>query len=889
MSTFIFFPPFHGGRAGRTNSVVEGRRDFLTREPISGDLLSERLRRPLPPGEALKLAIGVARAIGRAHAKGRVHGGLCPFCIVITKDGTVTLTDPPSSPIDRAAYQAPEEFSGERPDARSDIFAFGAVVYEIASGKRAFPGTGAELKEVILTRAPLPFKHKSPVHTTMMGVITSCLEKNPELRRQRIQNAAIELRMCATVARTQEMLMYRRGLGPGTDPRLLGAVPLPPGAARAASPRSQTITAAAPEVLASSDAAVAVAPPEISDPPPAPPRMMAAGAKFPGWSEGWMWPPPKLTATDRLMHFANGLSRRAWLMIGALALTATSVAAVVILRGRAAQPVLQFSVAQPENTSFPGMPAVSPDGRYLTFSAVGQEGKRMLWLRPLDALHATMIPGTEGATAPFWAPDSQYIAFFAGRALKRVKISGGTSPETICPAESAPGGGAWNKDGTILFSPSLSDAFYRVPATGGKPIPVLKLDEGKFERGDLWPQFLPDGKHFVFYLQTDLTETSGVYAASLDGTEYKKLFASQTNAVYSSGYLLFINERNLMAQQFDPGKLEIIDTPSMLGSDIGALRSLSLAPISVSNTGVLVYQGVGKPVHQVVWLDRAGRQLAAVGEPSEYGPPRISPNGDRAVLAKIDPGGKSAHLWLADMNGGMTQLDNGPLHEGAPVWSPDGTRIAYFVRQSDQNYDLYQRVAQAGSKPELLYKSSAKTYPTDWSHDGKYLMFYKDEPGTRLDIWGFSMAEKRAAPIVNTVYTEAFATISPNGKWMAFQSDHSGRNEIYVQFFDGLIGGTRKMWQISSGGGLPRWRGDSAELFYMTSDGRVMAVSFRENNGEVQTGTPVKLFQTRPLPKTWNLYDVSSDGQRFVVTLPLEWTSSVPITVVTNWAEKLKE
>ena len=265
-----------------------------------------------------------------------------------------------------------------------------------------------------------------------------------------------------------------------------------------------------------------------------------------------------------IKSYAGFLRKRIWMIgIAALALVTTSVAAVMLFHQRPTVPVLQFAVSQPENTSFPGMPAVSPDGRYLTFSAIGQEGKRMLWLRPLDALHATMIPGTEGASAPFWSPESQYVAFFAGRSLKKVKVSGGAAPETICPAEAAPGGGAWNKNGTILFSPSLSDAFYRVPATGGKPVQVLKLDEAKFERGDLWPQFLPDGDHFVFYLQTDLGQTSGVYVGSLESKQYRRLFVSQTNAVFSAidpdapknGYLLYINERNLMAQQFNACKL----------------------------------------------------------------------------------------------------------------------------------------------------------------------------------------------------------------------------------------------------------------------------------------------------------------------------------------------
>jgi Tol biopolymer transport system component len=595
--------------------------------------------------------------------------------------------------------------------------------------------------------------------------------------------------------------------------------------------------------------------------------------------------------------YGLSLKRRVWaIVVGLLALAATSVAAVLLLHQKPAAAVLKFSVTQPENTSYPGMPSVSPDGRYLAFSAVGPEGKRMLWLRPLDALHATVIPGSEGASAPFWSPDSQWIAFFGGKFLKKAKIMGG-DPENICQAEAAPGGGAWNKDGTILFAPSLSDGFYRVAAGGGKPQQVLQLDESKLERADLWPQFLPDGKHFVFYQQTDLTETSGVYLGSTDPPEYHRLFTSQTNAVYSAaapdapktGYLLYIYERDLKVQPFNVSRLDITGEAFTLGNEIGAVRSMALAPISVSTTGVLVYQGVGQPTRQMLWIDRAGKQIASAGEPGTWGPPRISPDGSHAIAAKTGPDGTIAHLWLLDVNGTVQQITDGPLHEGSPIWSPDGSRIAYFGKQGDA-YDIFTRAAQVGAKPELLLKSADQKFPSDWSHDGRYIVYTMTGLGTHLDLWGLSVGDRRSAPILNTVYSEGFATISPDGKWLAYQSDATGRNEVYVQAFEGLNGGTRRRWIVSKGGGLPRWRSDSGELFYMTNDGRIMSAPIRlDADGGIAAGQAQMLFQTRPVPKSWNLYDVTPDGQRFLVNVPLEWTSAVPITVVTNWTEKLKE
>jgi Tol biopolymer transport system component len=845
----LIVPEDSQGRKEIATDVADSRLDFLSKEVVSGELLSEKLARgALPSEEALRCAIEIGAALHKVHSRGLVHGGLSPFCVALGADGARILEATPS-PEDCAAYRAPEQIRGDPPDVRSDVFAYGAMVYEMVSGRRAFPGVGAELNQRILTRPAAPLLAEASIPAAMEAVIAGCLEKDPARRRQRVQNAVIELKLAGgALPRTGEAA--RRMFVPAPGAR-------------------ETAPAAGPAAPAGAGARLAARPGE---------------------------PPYPAEASQAI--YGLSFRRRAWAIgAGLLALAATSVGAVLFLQQRPAPAVLKFAVTQPENTSYPGMPTVSPDGRYLTFSAIGPEGKRMLWLRPLDALHAAVIQGSEGASAPFWSPDSQAIAFFSGKYLKKVKIAGGT-PENICPAEASPGGGSWNTDGTILFAPSLSDGFYRVAASGGKPRPALKLDESKLERADLWPQFLPDGKHFVFYQQTDLTETSGVYVGSIDDPEYHRLFTSQTNAVYSAGtrdtpktgYLLYINERNLMAQQFNASRLETAQDPITLANEIGAVRSLALAPISVSTTGVLVYQGVGQPMRQMVWMDRGGRQFAVAGEPGTWGPPRISPDGNRAIVAKTGTDGQTAHLWLLDASGSAHQITDGPMHEGSPVWSPDGLRIAYFGKQGDA-YNIYTSAAQVGAKAELLLHGVDKKFPADWSHDGKYIAYSVEGAGTRMDVWGLSVGDRRAAPILDTVYAEGFATISPDGKWMAYQSDQSGRNEVYVQSFDGLNNGTKRRWLVSSkGGGLPRWRADGGELFYMTTDGRIMSVSIHPgSDGGIAVGQPQTLFQTRPVPKSWNLYDVTPDGQRFMVNIPLEWTSAAPITVVTNWTEKLKE
>ena len=840
--------------------------DFLTNEPIEGELLSERLASgALPAEEALQCALEIGAVLHRAHADGQVHGGLSPQCVVLTETGA-RLSKPEIPTLASAPYRAPEQVRGGRADWRSDIFSYGALLYEMVSGRRAFPGQGAELDEQITARPTTGLVPDGPVQAAIEGVIAGCLEKEPVRRRQRIQNAIIELKLAARSS-------PRAGAGVNRPLRKPAVAPVP--AASSEDPENAT---PAPSWKPSM--------PSIPKWRQSPGTAPKSGVPAYG-SQGWATP--------------ASLFRRRFGVIGiaSLAVAATSVAAVLYLHQKPAQPVLKFTVTQPENTTYPGMPAVSPDGRYLTFSAAGPEGKRLLWLRPLDALHATVIPGTEGGSAPFWSPNSQFIGFFAGKSLKKVRINGGT-PELICGAEAMPGGGTWNRDDVILFAPGLADGLYKVPAGGGRSQQVLKLDTSKQERAYLWPQFLPDGKHFIFYAYTDSSESSGGYAGALDGSENRKLLPAQTNAVYSAtadgdarnGYLLYMVERGLTAVAFNVSRMQTSGEPITLATDIGSLRSLSLAPISVSNNAVLVYQSVGAPTRQLVWLDRGGKQIAQAGEPGEWGPPRISPDGTRAVAGRASPDGKLAHLWILDSNGVATQVTDSTELESYPVWSPDGGRIAHQTRMGAE-YVLYIRPASPGGKADAVFRSALPKLLSDWTRDGKYIIFSSAGEGTHMDLWGISVADRHAGPIVNTVYDEGYGSVSPDGHWLAYQSSQIGnRFEVYVQPMEGVSNGTRRRWQISrGGGGLPRWRADSAELYYMTADGRIMSASVRggEVEGTLEAGNPQLLFQTRPTPKTWNLYDVSPDGQKFLLNLPLEWSSTGPIMVVTNWTEKLKE
>jgi eukaryotic-like serine/threonine-protein kinase len=475
--------------------TISDRHDFLTGAALSGDLLADKLRLDLlPPQDALRYAIDIGNALSRAHAAGMVHGAVSPYLIVITGSGAALAKPSPLSAEIAAAYRSPEQVLGQPADWRSDIFSFGALLYEMVNGDPAFTGEGAQLDAAIVECAPPPLLPRSPIHTAMAGVIDGCLAKEPARRRQRIQNAVIELKLAG------------RSL-----PRIAEAL-------------QRSVPAPAPQPAASNGGGV-----EHDAPPSSAPESGVQPEVRPV-----LRPPYSRTAYQAPK---SGVRTRFWVLAGIVLLAcAATLAAVVFLPDRNSAPVYRFSV-EPEDAKYPGMPAISPDGRYLAWSASGPNGKRMLWVQGLDAIHARPVADTDGAGAPFWSPDSHYIGFFANQSLKKLHIVDGTpngAPQIVCPAESLAGGGTWNQDGTILFAPGLSGGLSRVAAAGGKPVQVTKLDAVKFERSHLWPQFLPDGKHFVFFVLTDMGETTGVYTGTLDSPAYTRLFSSETNAVYAA-------------------------------------------------------------------------------------------------------------------------------------------------------------------------------------------------------------------------------------------------------------------------------------------------------------------------------------------------------------------
>lgn len=816
-------------------------REFVSNEPIEGETLADRLAKGgLPAQDALRYALDIGAALNRAHNSRLVHGKLSPHAILLTASGARIVCPADGPEVDALAYRSPEQVAGQPADSRSDIFSFGTLLYEMASGRRAFSGEGAALDRAIVDEPPAILMSKSPVHAAMEGVIAGCLEKDPAKRRQRVQNAIIELRLAA------------RSL-----PQLLKPT-LPP------------VVEFAPRPEASGSARDDIRPnrSRIFTPVRFPDEIQAVPGKA---------RKQRLTLWALLVVSVLFLASGGWIL---WQMSHTQPAQVV-----------RFPMAPPQSGSY-RMPAISPDGKYVVVQSEGPGGRPALWLRPLDAVKLSAIPGTEDGFAPFWSPDSQYVAFFSDRQLKKVRISDG-SLETVCGAGALPGGGTWNESGTIVFAPSQGGGLYQVPAAGGKPLPLQPLNAAKSERAHLWPQFLPDGNHFIFFVLSNSPAGTGVYAGSLDSHGYSMLLESATNAVYSpdsgrQAYLLFVRDRALMRVGFDAAHLKLTGDPAIQQADVGSIESLSLAPVSVSNTGILVYQTMGPLTRQLCWMDRTGKLLNAVKDGGDWGPLRISPDGNRAAAARKKADGKSSDIWLIDSSGGALPFTSGPARKGSPVWSPDGSRIAYYS-ETNGDFDLVSSPVASGATVDLLLRSPEEKYPTDWSHDGKYLLFNVLSQVTKMDVWALSTMDRHAGAILDSLYSEGWGVLSPDGHWLAYQSNESGQYQVYVQPFDGVTHETKRRYDISTeGGGMPRWRADGRELFYLTSRGQLMSVQIHADSSGFRTAPPQLLFHARSTPPSFDYFDVSPDGQRFLMNLPLEWGNASPIMVVTNWTEKVK-
>ncbi len=592
-------------------------------------------------------------------------------------------------------------------------------------------------------------------------------------------------------------------------------------------------------------------------------------------------------------------SRMPWIATAASLMVAAVFAVAYFIKSPPPAGAIRSLIAVPDKVNFAfdgteGGPVLSPDGTRLVFPGIDSSGKEALWLRPLDSLDAQRLQGTEGATFPFWSPGSRYLGFFQDGKLKKIDVTGGP-PVLICDAADARGG-AWSMNGTIVFAPAiLAGGLESVPAAGGTPSRVAAPKGTGAAFSNRWPEFLPDGKHFI-YLSGDLsaagTQKLGIRIGEVGTNEEKFLIQADSEAIYTApGYLLFLRGDTLMAQRFDAGSRKLEGEVFPVAEHIASPQLFRLGYFSVSQTGLLIYSAAGASTSggQLVWVDGNGKEIGKIGPAGTLGPV-LSPDGKQVAYNLLSPGAPGPDLWLIDIKRGVqTRFTFGPSDNVTPVWSPDGSRIAYSSLRQSQ-YNIYVKDASGAGSATPLLESDPEKFPTDWSHDGRYIAFERMDPKgkTKFDIWILpTSGDHKPFAYLQTPFNEGGAMFSPDGHWMAYESDQSGSFEIYLSPFP--AGGSK--WQVSQGGGVQAlWSRDGNKLYYIAPGGKLMEAAIKENGSAVQIGTPQELFQEQFQDSTSSgqSYAVAPDGKRFLVDKALQGASP-PLTLVANWTAGIQK
>jgi eukaryotic-like serine/threonine-protein kinase len=806
----------------------EGETEFLVMEYLDGETLADRLARgPLPIEQTLRFGIEIADALDKAHRQGIVHRDLKPGNVMLTKSG-VKLLD-----FGLARLTAPP--SG------------------VMSGLSMLPTTpkGSDL--------------------TAEGTILGTLQyMAPEQLEGKEADGRTDIFALGCVL--YEMVTSRKAFAATSQASLIGAIlhkdPEPISQFEPMTPRGldravRRCLAKDPEARWQSarDLALELAEatrPEESAAPTSARRQPRSGTL--GWAVA------------------------AALVLGLIGILAAP------WRPRSAPPPatkLRFTIPPPPESSFQGMLALSPKGEALALVVMGSDGRDRLWIRSLDSLEARPLEGTEGAEYPFWSPDGRSLAFFAYDKLKRIEISGG-SPRSLCDART-PRGGSWSSSGVILFSANVGSGIEVVSEAGGEPRSLAHLTTTRAGGAGRWPSFLPDGRHFLYQVVLADPKVAGLYVGSLDSTETTRIAAADSGALYAPpGYLLYRSGDRLVSQAFDPQRLRFIGDPLPLVEDVWWDGNSTLATaFSVSANGVIAYQTGGLSMSRLVSYDRSGKELGAIGPPAAYFEPVISPDGRWLVVSRADPKKTAlSEIWTADLvRATQTRFSDPRVNAATAIWSPDGRRIAFSAITSGE---VLVKDAHSAGKPKLLFQLPAFSPLDDWSRDGRYI-FYEaiDWKTFHFDIGVRDLQTGTSRPLIATSSNEFGAALSSDGRWIAYQSDESGTDEIYVQSFP--AGNERQ--QVSTGGGTqPRWRRDGRELFYVSFDRKVMTVDIPAGK-ELEAGKPHALFQTRilPLVEARNHYDVTPDGQRFVINSRRREDANFPITVVVGWEPEPKK
>ena len=838
----------HPNIAGIHGLEESGGRSALVMELVEGEELAQRLSRgPLPLVEALRIAHQIAEALEAAHDKGIIHRDLKPANVKLTEDGQVKVLDfglakaleggstaaaagADSATLSMAAtragivmgtvaYMSPEQASGSAVDKRTDIWAFGVVLFEMLAGGRLFEGetTSHTLADVL--RADIDWSRlPASTPTPMRQLLERCLERDRKRRLQAIGEARISI---------ENYLAHQSPSG--------GHAVAAPAAPKTASRKT---------VVPWAIAAVAVL------------GLVSSLALL--WSQR--------------RAGAAGLALRADIKISDAPLF-TDVGSSVEL---------------------------SPDATRLIYILGTSSQTQQLYLRALNQLDGTKLAeGNSGSTAPyqpFFSPDGQWIGYVTAGEMRKMPVSGGT-PLALCKITRSRGA-SWGDDGNIVFAPTPTSGLFRVPSSGGEAQPLTTLDKSKKEVTHRWPQVLPGAKAVLFTSHTQSTadfDNATIEVLDLSTGHRKVLQSGGSYPRYvSSGHLVFVSKATLFAVPFDLARLEITGSPAPIVQNVFWNSTEGAAQYSVSPAGVLTYLRGGPEVakYPVVSVDRQGRAARLIDETGAYASPRLSPDGRRLALTMLKD--TNFDIWVYDLERSVpTRLTFDDAPDTEQVWSPDGRFIIFSSARGGPD-NLYRKRADGSGDEEQLTKSDRPTWANTWSHDGRSVGYVEMGPQGNFDVGKLSLDDHKAQPMLTSQFRETDPMISPDGRWLAYTSDESGRQEIYVRPFGSGTG----RWQVSdNGGGYPRWTRNGNELVYRVDDG-IMAASIEAADDSVRSGKPLRLFTGKFRGGVSGVtigganladYDVSADGQRFIMfpTSDAEFTNRGIITLVTRWTDEL--
>lgn len=809
---------------------------YVVSELLEGDTLRTRISgTPLSPRRAIAYALQITYGLAAAHEKGIIHRDLKPDNIFITNDGRLKIldfglakltqpdgnqeqTDIPTRRVDTdpgvvmgtVGYMSPEQLKSRTVDQRSDIFSFGAILYEMLSGRRAFHGESvAETMSAILKEDPPELSDTNKtVSPALERIVNHCLAKNPEERFHSARDIAFALEALSGSTFSSETTMA---------------------------------------------AALPVA---------------------------------RLSARDWLP----------WVIAGAGVLLAAVFAWAYFRQSRSGEvsEAMRFTITMPDKGLVIGPPVISPDGRRMVYRLNTEDGKELLWVRALGSFDSRPLAGTEGATQPFWSPDSRSVGFFANTKLKRIDFSGGAA-QTLCDAPSNVSG-AWSREGTIIFSRGVASGLYRVAAAGGTPVQLTHVDATRNEVEHTFPYFLPDGRHFIYLVRNAQPESSAIYVGSLDSKETKTLLQVHSSAVYAPpGYLLFVRETTLMAQAFDADTLELKGDAFPVAEQISRNPLMGRAMFSVSENGVLVMRSGGINNNaQMIWFDRTGKQLSPITAPGGYNMPALSPDEKSVAVSRVDLlAGTASDIWLINLERGtQIRLTDDPASDSYPAWSPTSDRITFVSTRNGQT-SIYVKSSNGSAVEEALVSSPELKLNPTFSPDGKFIIYAQLNPKTNTDLYLASTgSDKKIETFLQTNFVEAQPCVSPNGRWIAYISNETGQFEVYVQTFPVA---SSKLLVSVGGGSQPKWRADGRELYYYAPNRKLMAVEVNGDGPAFTVGTARPLFDIRvfgTIDQSFpgnGYYTMTRNGNRFLVPSLPETPERQQINVVLNWTADLKK